>query len=173
MTNDHSIMMLKNKKETFAVQVWQINSGLSVSTFTVPGTGWILSRWSSWGQDDRQRLQISACCPNILASPRLCKLNSNYLELSSFDHCVIFSPNCAWVLERSMGPRNRVEIGLSYRPVKTRFFESEESIPPDWESIPGLLKRFTNTGSHYIDWRNSLELIPGLLISLEIRLPES
>jgi hypothetical protein len=25
--------------------------------------------------------------------------------------------------------------------------DSEESIPPGWESIPGLLKRFTNTGS--------------------------
>ncbi len=25
--------------------------------------------------------------------------------------------------------------------------DSEESIPPSWESIPGLLKRFTNTDS--------------------------
>ncbi len=25
--------------------------------------------------------------------------------------------------------------------------DSEESMPPGWESIPGLLKRFTNTGS--------------------------
>jgi hypothetical protein len=25
--------------------------------------------------------------------------------------------------------------------------DSEEWIPPGWESIPGLLKRFTNTGS--------------------------
>ncbi len=25
--------------------------------------------------------------------------------------------------------------------------DSEELIPPGWESIPGLLKRFTNTGS--------------------------
>ncbi len=25
--------------------------------------------------------------------------------------------------------------------------DSKESIPPDWESVPGLLKRSTNTGS--------------------------
>jgi hypothetical protein len=25
--------------------------------------------------------------------------------------------------------------------------EAQKSIPPGWESIPGLLKRFTNTGS--------------------------
>ncbi len=26
-------------------------------------------------------------------------------------------------------------------------YGAQESIPPGWESIPGLLKRFTNTGS--------------------------
>jgi hypothetical protein len=30
---------------------------------------------------------------------------------------------------------------------------SEESIPPDWESIPGLLKRSTNMGSAALTYR--------------------
>jgi hypothetical protein len=68
-----------------------------------------------------------------------------------------------------MGARNRVGIWLSYRPA--RLHRLAESIlgllenikiralavryvkegcrtgPPGWESIPGLLKSFTNTGS--------------------------
>jgi len=33
-------------------------------------------------------------------------------------------------------------------------FDSEESISPGWESIPGLLKRSTNMGSGNINWWN-------------------
>jgi hypothetical protein len=38
--------------------------------------------------------------------------------------------------------------------------DSEGWIPPGWESIPGLLKRFTNTGSAgYIGrWNQFLEI---------------
>jgi hypothetical protein len=50
---------------------------------------------------------------------------------------------------------NRVGIGSSYRPARARIckrlrrpgIDSEDSIPPGWESIPGLLNRFKNTGS--------------------------
>jgi hypothetical protein len=41
--------------------------------------------------------------------------------------------------------------------------DSEGSIPPGWESIPGLLKRFTNTGSAgytYAGGIDSLKSIP-------------
>jgi hypothetical protein len=48
--------------------------------------------------------------------------------------------------------------------------DSEGSIPPGWESIPELLKRFTNTGSagYICGWNrfleiDSLKLISGLL----------
>ncbi len=43
---------------------------------------------------------------------------------------------CAGILEQSMGARNRVGIGLSYRPA--RLHRLAESI--SLESIPGLLK---------------------------------
>jgi hypothetical protein len=32
-------------------------------------------------------------------------------------------------------------------PVFVNVYRAQESIPPGWESIPRLLKRFTNTGS--------------------------
>jgi hypothetical protein len=32
-------------------------------------------------------------------------------------------------------------------PLFVDFYGAQESIPPDWESTPGLLKIFTNTGS--------------------------
>ncbi len=34
-----------------------------------------------------------------------------------------------------------------FKRLRSPGIDSEESIPPGWESIPGLLKRFTNTGS--------------------------
>jgi hypothetical protein len=40
--------------------------------------------------------------------------------------------------------------------------DSEESTPPDWELIPGLLKRFTNTGSGVLALEVSLFLTPTL-----------
>ncbi len=32
-------------------------------------------------------------------------------------------------------------------PVLVNVYGAQESIPPGWESIPGFLKKFTNTGS--------------------------
>ncbi len=39
-------------------------------------------------------------------------------------------------------------------PLRSPGINAEESIPPGWESIPGLLKRFTNKSLDYIGWRN-------------------
>jgi hypothetical protein len=55
------------------------------------------------------------------------------------------APTSAGILEQSMGARNRVGIGLSYLLVR------QNRLP---EPIPGLLKRFINTGSGYIGWAN-------------------
>ncbi len=51
-------------------------------------------------------------------------------------------------LDVSTLPRFVLHLDLSslQNPGSSRI-DSEESIPPGWESIPGLLKRFTNTGS--------------------------
>jgi hypothetical protein len=78
---------------------------------------------------------------------------------------------CDEILEKSMVARNRVGIGLSYRPARARICKclrnigiaSKESIPKGLESIPGLLKRFTDSGSGDIGRQpDSLEWIPGL-----------
>jgi hypothetical protein len=34
-----------------------------------------------------------------------------------------------------------------FRAIICNVYGAQESIPPGWDSIPGLLKRFTNTGS--------------------------
>ncbi len=38
---------------------------------------------------------------------------------------------------------------LTYRALRGTGIDSKESIPPEWGSIPGLLKKFTNSGSGY------------------------
>jgi hypothetical protein len=38
-------------------------------------------------------------------------------------------------------------LASTAEPVVVNVYGAQESIPPGWESIPGLLKRFTNTGS--------------------------
>jgi hypothetical protein len=43
---------------------------------------------------------------------------------------------------------------VNAEPVFVNVYGAPESIPPGWESIPGLLKRFTNTGS---DSSNTVE----------------
>jgi hypothetical protein len=40
----------------------------------------------------------------------------------------------------------KVKKGKRTVPVFLNFEEAKESILPGWESIPGLLKRFTNSG---------------------------
>ncbi len=45
---------------------------------------------------------------------------------------------------------------------RTPGIDSEESTPPDWELIPGLLKRFTNTGSGVLAVKLALSRTPTL-----------
>ncbi len=72
----------------------------------------------------------------------------------------------AEILEQSIAARNRVGIGLSYRARSCKHLRSPginsaslfslacrfvkqgcPTGPPGWESIPGILKRFTDSGS--------------------------
>ncbi len=105
--------------------------------------------------------------------------------------------NKQWSCERSMGARNRVGIGLSYRPASSwaricKPFKAPRKGFPTWrdgtttlygaparyiglavnskESIPGLLKHLEIwTQTTYAGGIDSLELIHGLLKSLQIR----
>jgi hypothetical protein len=45
------------------------------------------------------------------------------------------------------GSVDRVDRDSFFKFLRSPGFDSKETIPPGWESIPGLLKRFTNTGS--------------------------
>jgi hypothetical protein len=86
----------------------------------------------------------------------------------------------AGIFKQSMGARNQIGIGLSYRPARlhrlTELMPWNRSLAclniyefrlwragttnrvvvpapaPGWESIPGLLNRFTNTGSGFCWW---------------------
>jgi hypothetical protein len=98
--------------------------------------------------------------------------------------------NSLWGLE-TVGPYRPIGASIC-KCLRSPGIDSKESIPPayvawragtsnrvvvparpGWESIPGLLKRFTNSGSGYLGWRiNSSESIPGLLKSLKIPFQE-
>ncbi len=57
-----------------------------------------------------------------------------------------------WVFNINLSVQQHTSMCMQTRaPVCKRLrsprIDSEESIPPGWESIPGLLKRFTNKGS--------------------------
>ncbi len=45
------------------------------------------------------------------------------------------------------GSVDRVDRDSFFKLLRSPGFDSKETIPPGWESIPGLLKRFTNRGS--------------------------
>jgi hypothetical protein len=46
-----------------------------------------------------------------------------------------------------MGGIESVDVIQRAEPVFANIYGAQESIQPGWESIPGLLKRSTNTGS--------------------------
>ncbi len=61
--------------------------------------------------------------------------------------------NCAGILEQSVGAKNLVGLWLSYRPARVRISKRIWSPGIDsarLESIPGLLKRLTITGSGHV-----------------------
>ncbi len=62
-------------------------------------------------------------------------LASIYHSLYSIE-CIIRRLNCAGIFEQSMGARNRVGIGLSYRPARLQ--RLAESIP--WNRLLGSIK---------------------------------
>ncbi len=109
--------------------------------------------------------------------PDLYKLSS--IRIQEAQNLMAPDPGQSWNLEQPMGARNRVGIVLSYRSrICKRLWspgiDAMESIPPAyvawragtsnrvvvparkaWNRIPGLLKRFKNTGSGgYKGWRN-------------------
>ncbi len=117
----------------------------------------------------------------------------------STDHgCVRMSAeeNCAGIFKQSMGARNRVGIGLSYRPARARIckrlrspeIDSNESIPPAYVVWRGSTSNRVVVPSHQAGNRflgslkglqiraqvtkaggiDFLESIPGLLKSLKI-----
>jgi hypothetical protein len=82
--------------------------------------------------------------------PKFERFRGRYLIIFSLRLKIIFGKNTQPVFVNVMEPRSRFrqpmlpgglvhQIGLSH------------TGPPGWESIPGLLKRFTNTGSELVE----------------------
>jgi hypothetical protein len=69
----------------------------------------------------------------------LCKTK---ILLYNFNFSEVLLPGNSALLLPSAGPGGRI-----FKILKSPGIDSKELTPPGWESIPGLLKRFTKSGS--------------------------